>query len=214
MGFNDLLSLGYKRRGEVTEWGIAFAEDEVLPDCDHSPSPLSLCFSADSGGCLCFVESPCASSIAPLRCLHACVFLCVHVSQRISAYRLTGCILDHLIYCLIHCSFSVVSSLWPSARSSAMIPYYSSLVLLFLGSGPPWSHLGSSYACRITRHRFTDYSADSGGCLCFVERSCASSRAPSRCLRVYFPACACASCECVGVGTSTLTGSPVVFLTI
>ena len=133
MGCNDLLSLGYKRRGEGTEWGIAFAEDEVLPDCDQSPSPLSLSFSADSGGCLCFVESPCASSRAPLRCLHACVFLCVHVSQRISAYRLTGCILDHLIYCLIHCSFSVVSSLWPSVRSCAVIPYYSSFYFVI-----PW----------------------------------------------------------------------------
>ena len=33
--------MGYKRRGG-TEKGSRFAEDEVLPDCDQSPSPLSL----------------------------------------------------------------------------------------------------------------------------------------------------------------------------
>ena len=89
----------------------------MLSDCYQSPSRLFLCFLRRlermpllRGKPVCFRQS----SIALSMCR------CVCVCQRIGAHQLAGCILDHLIHRLIHCSFSVVGSMCPGARSSVL----------------------------------------------------------------------------------------------
>ena len=153
---NNLLSLGYRRRGEGTEWGSSVAEDEVLPDCDQSPSPLSLLFLRRLGGLpllrgnpVCFQHNSIALSTSVCFPVCASVRVCLYLCQRIGADQLAGCNPYYTIYCLNHCSCIVVKFLAAKTRFRIARP----LVQLFLGLGPPRSCLGSSCACRITRQR-------------------------------------------------------------
>ena len=56
--------------------GIAFGEDEVLPDWDRVLSPPSLISAVDGSRCLCFVENPSASGRGSL-----VSFLCLSVRE-------------------------------------------------------------------------------------------------------------------------------------
>ena len=102
------------------------------------------CFSADSRGCLCFVEGPCASNIAPLRCLHACAFLCAYVCMCVcvcvSALALTGSpvvilIIQYIVLIIARASLLSFCDSVLTAKSWFCIAL--PRVRLFLGSRPP-----------------------------------------------------------------------------
>ena len=112
---NDLLTLGYKRRGEGTRWGSRFVKEEVLPNFHERSSPLS-----PLSVSLIIPQTRDAASVSWNTCvlpaeLHSAVCVCIFLRVRcvsvwVSAHRRLPArrlFLDHLIYRLIRCSFSV-----------------------------------------------------------------------------------------------------------
>ena len=124
------------------------AEDEVLPVCDQSPSPLSL------------VSTPTqevASASWKTHVLPAglrgvvCVLVGVCVCLAHTDSPVVILVKQSFVLFIVRASWLSFSDSVLAAKSWFRIAF--PLVRLFLGSGPLRSHLGSFCACRLTRQR-------------------------------------------------------------
>ena len=137
--------------------GIAFFRGGSELDCDQSPSPLSLLFLRKLGRLpllrrkpVCFQQSSIVLSACVCFPVYASVCVCV---SAFGTYRLAGCNPYYTIYCLNNCSYFVVKFfVIPCSQLRRAFVFALPPIRLFFGSGSPRSRLGSSCACRLTRH--------------------------------------------------------------